>query len=207
MRRHKILILSSLLTVSASSFADNYKNISRTLDADELDSLRVEFSVGELEVEIWDGDSIELDIELKSERSWLSWRRSKVDDIELELRTSGDEMLLRIDEGNLNQHWVVKVPAKLGLEVELGVGEIRIDGIDNNLSLELGVGEIEVIAASDNFDYIDASVGVGDAILRGFGSGTDNERSFVSADAHFEGRGDYKIKVELGVGDALVRLD
>lgn len=207
MRRHQILILSSLLTVSGISFADNYKNINRTLDADELDSLRIEFSVGELEVEIWDGDSIELDIELTSERNWLSWRRRKVEDIELEVRTSGDELFLGIDEGKLNQHWVVKMPAKLALDVELGVGEIRIDGLDNNLAVELGVGEIEVITATDNFDHIDASVGVGDATLRGFGSGTENERSFVSADAHYEGRGDYTIEVELGVGDALVRLD
>lgn len=207
MRRHQILILSSLLTVSAGSFADNYKNISRTLDADELDSLRIEFSVGELEVEMWDGDTIELDIELTSERSWLSWRRRKVEDIELELRTSGDELFLGIDENKLNQQWVLKVPAKLALDIEIGVGEVRIDGLDNNLSLELGVGEIEVITATDNFDYIDASVGVGDAILRGFGSGTENERSFVSADAHFEGRGEYHIEVELGVGEAMVRLD
>lgn len=207
MRRLQILVLSSLLTVSTLSFADNYKNINKTLDADDLDSLRIEFSVGEVELEIWDGDSIELDIELKAERSWLSWRPRKVEDIELEVRTSGGELFLGIDENKLQQQWVLKVPAKLALDIEIGVGEIRIDGLDNNLSLELGVGEIEVIAATDNFDHIDAAVGVGEATLRGFGSGTENERSFVSADAHFEGRGEYYIEVELGVGEAMVKLD
>ncbi|MFT7294873.1 MAG: hypothetical protein ACI87Q_002731, partial [Pseudohongiellaceae bacterium] len=36
---------------------------------------------------------------------------------------------------------------------------------------------------------------------------TGNKHSFVRADAHFEGRGDYQIEVELGVGEALIRLD
>jgi hypothetical protein len=206
-RRLQILVLFSLLTVSGLSFADSYKNITRTLNVDELDSLRIEFPVGELEVEIWDGESIELDIELKSERSWLSWRRHKVDDIELEVSTSGGEVFLRIDADKLNQHWVVKMPAKLALGIDLGVGEIRINGLENNLAVELGVGEIEVVAATDNFDHINASVGVGDATLRGFGPDTGNKHSFVRADAHFEGRGDYQIEVELGVGEALIRLD
>jgi hypothetical protein len=59
----------------------------------------------------------------------------------------------------------------------------------------------------DNFDHINASVGVGEATLRGFGSDTENRRSFVSAEAHFEGRGDYQIEEELGVGEAVIRLD
>jgi hypothetical protein len=207
MSRLQILVLTSLLTVSGLSCADNNKNITRTLYVDELDSLRIEFPVGELEVEIWDGESIELDIELKSERSWLSWRRHKVDGIELEVSTSGGEVFLRIDADKLNQHWVVKMPAKLALGVDLGVGEIRIDGLENNLAVELGVGEVEVIAATDNFDHISVLVGVGDATLQGFGSGDENERSFISADAHFEGQGDYQIEVELGVGEVLIRLD
>jgi hypothetical protein len=207
MSRLQILVLALLLTVNGLSCAENYKNITRTLYVDELSSLRIEFSVGELEVEVWDGESIELDIELKSQRSWLSWRRRKVEDIELEVRISSDEVFLGIDADKLNQQWVVKMPAKLALDVDLGVGEIRIDGLDNNLALELGVGEIEVIAATDNFDYINVSVGVGDVSLRGFGSGTENERSFVSADAHFEGQGDYQIEAALGVGEVLIRLD
>jgi hypothetical protein len=147
-KRFQILVLSSLLTVSGLSFADNYNNITRTLDVHELDSLRIEFPAGELEVEIWGGESLELDIELKSERSWLSWRRRKVDDIELEVSTSGGEVFLGIDADKLNQHWVVKMPAKLALGVDLGVGEIRINGLKSNLAVELGVGEIEVVAAT-----------------------------------------------------------
>jgi hypothetical protein len=207
MRPLQILALSSLLALNAFSYADNNKNITRTLDTDRSDSLRIEFSVGELEVEVWDGESIELDIELKGERSWLNWRNRNVEDIELEVRNSGDELFLGINGKKLNQHWVVKVPAKLALAVEMGVGGIRIEGLNNNLAIDLGVGEIGVIAATDNFDSINVSVGVGEAILEGFGSSAENERSFVSADARYKGQGDYKIDLELGVGDASVRLD
>lgn len=204
MRRHQILLLSSLLTASTVSFADNSKTISRILDVDDVDLVHIEFPVGELEVVIWDELGISLEVEVFMEPDSSFELR---DQITLTPEVDGSDLLLVIDEKDLELHWVVKVPESLALEIELGVGEIRIDGLDNNLSVELGVGEIEVIAATANFDHIDASVGVGDATLQGFGSGTENERSFGSRDAHYEGGGDYAIEVELGVGDALVRLD
>lgn len=200
-------LLAGVLFASTAAMAANYKTITQSIEADEFAELRIGFSVGELELDVWDGDTIEIEIELKAERSWLSWRRRDVEDIELEVRSSGDSLFLSIDEDRLNQTWVLRVPDGLALEIEVGVGEISIDGLDNNLFADLGVGEFSIRTASENFSSIRASVGVGDATLRGFGSGSENERSFVSADANYQGPGEYDIEVEVGVGEVSVRRD
>lgn len=203
-RLQRSILLAAFISLPTVSVADNYKHISETLSAADIESLDIEFSVGELEVIVGDGDSIELEIELKAERSWLSWRRRKVEDIDVEIETRGDTLYLAIEENNLSQQWSLRVPAKLALEAELGVGDIRIENLANDLDVELGVGSVEVTTADTNYDSINASVGVGDVSLRGFGQSSDNERSFVSADAYYQGQGDYSIEIDLGVGDVEV---
>lgn len=203
----KTTLLAGALMASSMAMAANFKTITQSIEAEDFDELKVAFSVGELELEVWDGDTIELEIELRAERSWLSWRRRDVEDIELEVRSSGDSLFLGIDEDKLNQTWVLKVPESLALEIEMGVGEISIDGLNNSLFADLGVGEFSIRTTSENFATIRASVGVGDATLRGFGSGSENERSFVSADANYQGSGEYDIEVEVGVGEVSVRRD
>lgn len=195
----------TLLILSPTSYGASTKNISSEFSADDFESIRLEVSVGELDIEVWDGDEIALDIELMAERSWWSLRRRNIDDVELEVREFGDELSLSIEEKNIGQSWVVKIPAKLAIEVEMGVGEIRINDLSNTLILELGVGEVKVNTADIDFGHITASVGVGDSSIRGFGSGRDNERSFVSAESYYEGEGEFDIEIELGVGDISIR--
>ncbi len=87
----------------------------------------------------------------------------------------------------------------------MGVGEVTIKALHNSLALELGVGSIAIDTDEADFRKIEASVGVGDATLRGFGSNADSERSFVSASANYEGDGEHHIAIELGVGEVSIR--
>ncbi len=61
MKLHKLYLLVLILATSAS-YADNYKHISQSLSADDFERLRLELTVGELDIEVWDEDTIELDI-------------------------------------------------------------------------------------------------------------------------------------------------
>ncbi|MFK7864013.1 MAG: hypothetical protein AB8B95_07275 [Pseudohongiellaceae bacterium] len=205
MKTMQSILLAVTLLASTMAMAANFKTINQSINAENFSALQVEFSVGELEIDVWDGDTVELEIELRAERSWLTWRRKDVEDVELDIQEKGGALMLSIDEGKLNQSWVLKVPARLALEIDLGVGEISIDGLNNNLVGELGVGEFSIKTSSEDFDMIQASVGVGDASLRGFGSGSENERSLVSADAIYVGSGEYEVEVEVGVGEVSIR--
>ncbi|MFT4861213.1 MAG: hypothetical protein ACI95C_000414 [Pseudohongiellaceae bacterium] len=204
MKLRKLYLLVLILAAS-SSFADNYKHISQSLSADDFERLRLELTVGELAIEVWDEDTVEIDIELHAERSWLSWRRRNVEDIELDVEANGGELYVGITERKIEQHWSLKVPATLAMEIEMDVGEVTVKALQNSLALELGVGSITIDTDEVDFDKIEASVGVGDATLRGFGSNADNERSFVSAQAYYEGDGEHHIAIELGVGEVSIR--
>ena len=203
MKLTKLLPLA-LMVAASTSYADSYKHITQSISTEDFERLKLELTVGNLDIEVWDEDTVEVDIELKAERSWLSLRRRNVDGIELEVRENGEELYLGIDERKLEQQWSLKVPAKLAMEIEMGVGEVNIKGVHNSLALELGVGAVSVYADEIDFAKVEASVGVGDATLRGFGKGSSNDRSFVSADAYYEGDGEHHIAIELGVGEVSI---
>ncbi len=198
-------LLLFVLVASGSSSAETYKHITESLSSAQFERLRLELTVGELEIEVWSGDTIELDIELRGERSWLMWRRRNIEDIEVEIRENGNELYVGIEERNLEQEWHLKVPENLALEIEMGVGDVNIRGLVGSLALELGVGAVSITTLAQDFEIIEASVGVGDVSLHGFKQGTENGRSFVSADANYHGSGTSQVLVELGVGDVSIR--
>ena len=200
----KALLLALTLMAMPLAMAQGTKRLTYDIDAAAFQRLQLEMAVGEMDIEISDGDSISLDIFLEADRRWFSLRRPDISDMELEQRSRGDSLYLGIDRDNVEQTWRVRLPAYLALELEVGVGDVSIVGLDNDLTLELGVGAVSVEVASENFNEVTASAGVGDAVVRVRGS--DNERrSLVGANAFYQGDGDYRIDVEVGVGDAEIR--
>lgn len=204
------LLQPVLLLVTALAMpivlADSYKRITHEIDASDFERLSLQISVAEVEIEIYDGDVIELDIQLEANRRWFSLRRGNVDNVELEQRASGETLYLEIDEDNIEQTWFARIPEDLAMRIELGVGDINIENLDNDLDLDIGVGAARVEVSSENYHTIAATAGVGDASIRGFNNRSDNERSsFVGADAYYRGEGEYEIRLEVGVGDVQVR--
>ena len=174
------------LLSSTSVAADTHKRIVETIDARSFKTVWLEIPVGKMDIEVYDGDKIELDIKLESRRRWFVWRPRNIDAVELEIGTSGSVLVLGIDRDNLEQHWRVRMPAALALDIDVGVGAARVD------------------VAHQNFRSIHVSSGVGDAIVRGFQQGNDSERNFVSADAYYYAEGKYRIELGVGVGEAQV---
>jgi len=202
----KLTTLAASLLFSGSLLADSTKRISRTIDAASLGSVEIEASVAEMEIEFYDGDEIELEIEVEGDGNWLAWRRGNVDNVELEVRTTQGNIYLGITDRKIGQHWRVRMPAKLAMTIDVGVGEIELDGLSNSLQMSVGVGEVRVDIDDTDYSMIRASAGVGDTAIKGFpNQQVDNERSFVSSDSYHYGDGDLEIEIELGVGDVVVR--
>lgn len=201
----KVLLLTLSLLAMPLAMAQGSKRLSYEIDATAFTSLQLEMAIGEMDIEISEGDTISLDIFLEADRRWFSLRRPDISDVELDQRPRGDSLYLGIDRDNLEQTWRVRLPAYLALEIEVGVGDVSISGLDNDLSLELGVGAVSVDVGSDNYGEIAVSAGVGDAVVRGFQNSDNERRSLVGANGFYQGDGEYLIEVEVGVGDAQVR--
>ena len=189
---------------TANVQAASSKRIQQSIDATDLGHIDFEISVAEVEIEVYEGDTVEVDIELRAKRSWWIFGRDDVDDVDLTVRQDSDGLELILDEDDVEQDWRVRLPAHMAVGFELGVGEIDIDGFNNNLVLELGVGAVRVVVTDEDYDQIRLATGVGDSSIRGFSNGSDNERNFVGADSYYSGEGNYAIEIEVGVGEASV---
>lgn len=206
MHKYLVPIVALGLALPVCAQAATSKRLSYSIDSAAFTDVQLEMSVGEMEIEVYEGELIELDIEVEAQRRWFGLRQGDADDIELEQRDRGQTLYLGIDEDNLEQTWHVRLPAHLAVELNVGVGDVLIENFSNSLEAEMGVGAIEVQVTHSDYDEITATAGVGDAVLRGFGRGADNERSnLVGADAYFRGEGEHSIRIEIGVGDAQVR--
>jgi hypothetical protein len=201
--RHSFIVFTFILPVIA--IAATTKTITQAFDAAELERLELEISVAELDIEIVDGDVIELEVQLEAERRFFGLRSGSVDDVELVTHRSNSTLFLGIEDKNAEQHWVMHIPRNLALAISVGVGEVDIDKLENDLTLEVGVGAVRVDVIESAFADIQLQTGIGDAVIRGLKYRADNERSFISADAYYEGQGEHHISIDLGVGDALVR--
>ncbi len=205
MSKFRWLLIPLALALTAPAFAASSKRIEHTIDAADLNHIDFEISVAELDIEVYDGTTDELDVSLRAQRNWFLFGRRNIDDVEIEIDTKGDSLELRLDEQNIEQDWRVRLPAHLAVSMEMGVGDVDIDGFANELRLELGVGSVQVDVVDMDFETIHVETGVGDSSIRGFDGGADNERNIVGADSFYQGQGEYVIEIEVGVGDARVR--
>ena len=198
------LVACACLLFSLSASAASSKRIERSIDVDELSHIDFDVSVAEMDIEFYDGDTVQLDVELRAQRSWWIFGRRSIDDVEMEIRRDGESLDIRLDMDNIEQDWRVLIPQRMAFSMELGVGDVDVEGVANDFLLEMGVGSIEVTVEDIDFESVQVTTGVGDSSLRGFGRNTDNERNIVGADSHYYGDGEYRIDIEVAVGDARV---
>lgn len=193
------------MLLSTAAFSASSKRIERSIAADQLEHIDFEISVAEMDIEIYDGNEIQLDISLKADRDWWIFGRNDVDDVDLSVYQDGNRIELVLDDDDIEQDWRVRLPAHLAISMDIGVGEVSIENLANDLRLDMGVGAVQINVADIDYDRIHLQTGVGDSSLRGFGRSTDNERNIVGADSYYQGEGEYQISVEVGVGDTQVR--
>ncbi|NKB31784.1 MAG: hypothetical protein GKR91_01640 [Pseudomonadales bacterium] len=205
MKAVKAALLAISLLFFSAVIADSFKHITQVIDASDLEKLHLDISVGELDIETYDGDEIQLEVDITAQRRWFSFRSKDVEDIELEIDGSGPRVYIGLREQDIEQDWRIRLPAKLELELDMGVGDVHIEDFTNSLDMELGVGSVRIDVSADDYDLIHANAGVGDSRISGFEGGSDNERNFISADSYYHGEGDKIMEVELGVGDVEIR--
>ena len=200
----KLFMALVLISLASSIHAATSKHLSHRIDAASLESVEIVIPVVEMKIEVYDGNDIEIEIDVRSQRRmWLFGRRD-VDDIDLEINRQGNDLILSIDEKNLNQTWEIRIPRNLALEMNIGVGEVSLEQFANDLDMELGVGGVRVMVDDTEYRSIDLSVDVGETIIRGFENSAISEREIVSERSRYNGSGDYQMDIEVGIGEARV---
>ena len=175
--------------------------------------IRLEFPVGELRVISTDEPHVRFDIKVRC-RNWSDDRCAEMADrLILDSDDTGGTLNLRLHKfPHWNNHGMtvigmLAVPRALAVDIEMGVGELDISGIEGDLDVQLGVGDAEVRALRSRAGHVSVDTGIGDADIRGGGSGT-RSRGFIGSHAVWdEGQGRASVRLHVGVGDASVRLE
>lgn len=199
-----LLALPLQAKTTARSWSEQFP--SATLRRVDLD-----IQVGEVLVDGWEGSNVQIEIELQCERGSSRCRQAAA---EAKLVTSTDNGTLRfrIEEWphflgkGLSARVQVQMPRSLALDLDLGVGAVRVTGLENDVGTDLGVGEISISLAESAVASVSADTGVGDARLRAGGRRYQSS-GLLSHELHWdEGTGRAQVSADCGVGEIDVTL-
>lgn len=177
--------------------------------------VHMEFPVGDLRVVPSDGELVELHLQVRCSRGASADCAEIANRLVLESRERDGTLHLHLDRfprfrnNGLSLRGELRVPRRLAVRVEMGVGELDVTGIEGDLDVELGVGEAMVTLPRRTTSQVHVKTGVGEAAIMGGGTGTQRS-GVVGSSSRWsapEGQGRASVKLAVGVGEATVRLD
>jgi hypothetical protein len=211
--RHWTFPLCLLLCAAAPAAADvTVRNIGSRYASTGIATVAVDIPVGEVTIETWDSPQIAIEMQLRCRSN----NRRCADSAKVVKLLAGnrDERLrFRVENWPKVQtrglHAVVRLrlPARLAVDAELGVGELRITGVAGNLDADLGVGEVQVTLPQDAVASVRLDAGIGEATLRTREKRYEHAGVGVRTLRWNEGTGTARVTVDCGVGEVQVRLE
>lgn len=199
----KILALTLVASLSCISTIAQAKQLNAEFPASDLSRLEIQNGVGEVRIEQSNDANISVEIDVKAAKKWF-FNRAKVEEAELQSNINNGRLTLTVPTDDTEQQWLVKIPKGMALDLELGVGEIDVQAEASDIDAEIGVGSFKADVELAQYGSVDMSAGVGDVRLK-TKAPVDASRHLVGGDLQYQGAGQAKINVEIGVGDAVVR--
>lgn len=198
-----ILMLAFSISIAC---ADSQVSRYHEFAADNIDTLRIDARVGTIQVEPSSSGKFEVELIITDDDGGGWFRRAPdISDMDLRARHHGEQLRLSFNEDKVKGEWIVKVPGLLQLDIELGVGTIKVSMAQFGIIAEVGVGTIELQASKSDISTVDLAAGVGDTQIRG-GADTESRRAMVSSESSALGTGSLSIRARAGVGDVQAEL-
>ncbi|RTE85832.1 MULTISPECIES: hypothetical protein [Gammaproteobacteria] len=209
----KKVILTSVAAaalLSTSAFADTIKVTEQEISLDGIEHVEIKNGVGEINIRrtsgsIESGSVMLLEVEFDGENGGFFGRDKDVSDMEVEVERNGSTLTIRFEEDDIEADFDIELPDPERLSIDLGVGAIDADTGYSHVDVNLGVGDILINSMLEAVSTVAIDVGVGEADVSG-GTNTSSTRAMVSEEVTSEGNGQYRIRIDVGVGDAKVRL-
>jgi hypothetical protein len=211
MRFAPILLVAAL---ASPALADRtVRTLESVQPTDGIEKVRLDFSVGELTVEPSTDRQVRFTVKVRckdgSERC-----EERAQDLEIEARRDGSTLRLEIPkvhgwngDHRTNFRAVLQMPSDLALKLEMGVGELTLSGLLDDVDVNLGVGEAHLNLSEAHVKEVAVSSGVGDASLRVRKRHMEGSGWLGHSVRWDDGPGRARIEVALGVGQTEVVLD
>lgn len=212
--RKALLTLLALLVPAAAAAGE--KPAIRTLDARfagaGVELVELEFPVGQVIVAGHDGRDVVVKVDLACETTRSRSCREAAREVRLVGKVSDERLHVELDNWprvsgrGLEARAKVHVPRFLALRCDLGVGELKVSGMERDVAIDLGVGEVHVSLPEHAVGTVDLDVGVGEADLSS-SHGSQAGKGFIAKELHWrKGKGEAAVRVDCGVGEINVAL-
>ncbi len=206
-----VLIVLFALTLPALA-SEKVRTVNKTYPAGQARELSLDVPVGDIHLETYGGQDVQVTMTITCHHS--GWKcKDKSERIELISHDKDGELKVEVkgypnhSSYGLNLDMDIKLPARLGFHLELGVGDVHISGVEKALSMHVGVGDATVEMTADAVRSVDLDAGVGSADLR-VGGEHYNGSGFIGKSLSWsDGKGSARVKIEVGVGQVKVRLN
>ena len=170
----KSLSVIIALTLATTALADD--EINKTIDADSNSAIRVTNVAGDVEIEGWSRDEVEVEAELGSGVEELIFER---DGKEIRIEVKGKKDNSR----NISADLVIKVPKGSSLEVGTVSADIVVDGVEGRMRLQSVSGDVETSVFGEDINAESVS---GDVDLSGKDLEIRVQAKTVSGDIELE---------------------
>jgi hypothetical protein len=176
--------------------------------------IRIEFGVGELEVEAIEGSELRAEVALDCRDLDRATCLERGKRLVIEPRRTATGLEVRMK--GLSRRWLrkigvigsVQVPRSSPLDLDIGIGDVDIVSGGEDLKVSMGIGDLSVEAPEDSVGTVAVRTKIGDATLTTSGESRPGKRvMLIGARVRWqEGQGPSTIEVGLRIGDARVRL-
>jgi hypothetical protein len=208
-----LLSIPLLLAMATGLAAADFAELNRDFEIEAGQKVRLHLPVADLRLEVGDGNRVQADLLVR-----CRWHRHCGEALsEIDLVSSSTsrryvvelEGLSRWESAKIEVEGTVVVPRTADLELEIGVGDLKVYGVERNLRVDVGVGKVKIWQPPAAVRAVSLEVNVGEAAILGGAEDASDRRSFLVGSEVFwdKGPGEARIEVEVGVGEVSLWLE
>lgn len=205
------VLLACLLAAAAAGADEEVRQIESRVFTGDANQVHVDLAFGSVTVEGVRGRDLEAVVAIHCHRQNLDKCRARAEKIRLRPRMKGDTLVVKLKHTpkgrmqGLKAHVRLRVPRRLGLDINVRGGGVRVDGMRGGVEIDSVAGDVEVSHKRQRVEWVKVDVGIGDADLhlpdsRVKGHGFPRKLRWY-------GEGPARINIDIGTGDVTVRLD
>jgi hypothetical protein len=208
-----LLSIPCLLAVVSSLAAEDFGELSRTFEIEPGQRVRLQLPVADLRLEVADGNQIKAELLVRCR--WQQPCDEVLSDIDLVSSSTTRRFVVELEglsrwqSARVGVEGTIVVPRGSDLELDIGVGDVKVHGVERNLEVDLGVGKVKIWPSPTSLKTISLEVNVGEATVLGGDEPAPGRRSFLVGSEVFwdKGPGEARIDVEVGVGEVTLWLE
>lgn len=205
--------LSAFVAAPAAARADvTVRTLDQDLVAGGVRTVGFHVPVGELQVVATEGGAIRAELALRCERESDERCREAAGKVDLRVRRSAERIQIEVDDWpkltgrGLSARARLEVPKDRDVEVDMGVGEVAVEGLEGDVEVDVGVGEVAVEMAEAVVGSVNLDSGVGEVTLTVGGRTIDGTGFVGGALGWKDGPGEAHVEIDTGVGEIRVTL-